>query len=484
MRDFLFTLFLGIGFHFFCQDVRDLVRFSETQVYGSARFDAMGGSFGALGADLSSSAINPAGYGRYSSTTFGLGFQNTSIRNKAVFNEKETQNKLNSFKLNNLGFVLVNDVSEQNNGFLFYQFGFSYNRIQEFKDSYSYSGQQFASLLDYFCSIAYKISPNSIYDELPFSSALAWDTYAIDQDGQDGYVPRLNSADVIHRRNVKTRGGVSEYNFNMSANYMNKLYLGANIGVRSGKYEENYFHYEQATNSTGQTLDSFQYDYHLKTAGAGYNLKLGLIYLPIENLRIGFSVHTRTFFEFTDDFSADMTSYHKDTTYRIEEVYKPVGNYKYRLRTPQKFVASLAYVFGTRGCLNGDFEFVNYKWASLKTTTDTNYDPFDFSQVNKEAKQQIRAVVNMRLGGELVFNSQYFVRAGLAIYPSAYNQKINPTKGTQIFSGGLGFKWKKSTVDLTLKVEHRNFNYYAFPESLTVVNSFRNGIVFNYSHSF
>ena len=49
---------------FFAQDVRDIVRFSETQVSGSARFEAMAGSFGALGADLSCAAINPAGFGR------------------------------------------------------------------------------------------------------------------------------------------------------------------------------------------------------------------------------------------------------------------------------------------------------------------------------------------------------------------------------------------------------------------------------------
>ncbi len=475
---------LGISFFNFAQDTRDLIRFSETQVFGSARFEAMGGAFGALGADLSSSSINPAGFGRYSSSTFGLAFQNTIILNKATFNNEETQKSLNSFKLNNLGFVLTSDVSENNKGFLFFQFGFSFNRLQNFKDSYSYSGQQFSSLLDEFCSFADQVSPDYIYDVLPFSSALAWDTYAINENGSGGFVPDLNYSDVKQRRNIKNSGGVSEYNFNLSANYMNKLYIGGNIGLKTAKYFEDYYHYEQATNTEGVELDSFEYEYHLKTKGNGANLKLGIIYLPIQNLRLGLSLHTPTFFNLSDDFSADMTSYFKDTTRTVADELKPVGNYKYRLRTPTKLVGSLAYIFGTRGCINADIEVVDYKFAHFKTTADSSYTPYSYKVENENAKNELRTVVNLRLGGEIVFNSQYFIRAGFALYPSGYSKILNPVKGTQIFSGGIGFKWKNKSIDLALKVEHRNFNYIAFENSITVINSFRNGIVFNYSVSF
>lgn len=484
MKSIFTCITLGLLFNFQAQDVRDLVRFSETKVYGSARFESMGGAFGALGADLSSAAINPAGYGRYSSAVFGFGFQNTSILNRATFANTETNNSLNSFKMNNLGFVLTTDVSERNSGFIFKQIGVSYNRIQDFKDEFNYTGQQYSSLLDHFASMANQLEPNEIYDNLPFSSALAWDTYAIDPDGNGGYYPTLSNADVIHRRKVSTKGGISEYNVTISGNYMNKLYIGGNLGYRSAKYEENYQHAEFSTNSEGFSLDSFQYQYHLKTKGNGTNLKLGVIYLPIQSLRLGLSFHTPTFFEFDDDFDADMVSYHKDTTYRIDKDFVPVGFYKYRLRTPTRLIASAAYVFQTRGCISGDFELVNYKWAHLKSTKDVEYQPFDYSEINDEAKLQTRTVLNIRLGGELVFNSQYFIRGGFALFPSAYSQNSNVVNGTKVFTGGLGFKWSKHALDLALKIEHRNYDYYAFPESLTQVRSFRNGIILNYSISF
>jgi hypothetical protein len=480
-----FSLFIIFCSTSFSQDVRDLVRFSETQVFGSARFEAMGGSFGALGADLSSAAINPAGFGRYSSSTFGLAFQNTSIKNTTKFNGNSTYNNLNVLRLNNLGFVISNDVSNRNRGFLFKQFGFSYNRIQNFKDSYSYSGQQFNSLLDNFAAIADQTTPEDLYSYYAFSTALAWDTYAIDQNVSGGYVPRLNpTTDVIHRRNITNSGGISEYNFTFSGNYLNTLYVGGNIGLRTAKYEEQYIHFEEATNSQGLSLDSFQYQYNLETKGNGTNIKLGAIYLPTQNVRIGLALHSPTFYEFTDTYSADMISYHKDTTHTIPSQLKPQGDYKYRLRNPLKLILSLAYVFQTRGCINTDIEIINYKWAHLRTTKDLKYTPFDYSPINEEAKPQLRTIINYRIGGEIVFNSQYFLRGGFAYYPSAYNKKINPTKGIQIFTAGAGIKWKNSSFDFALKIENRNYNYYAFNESLTTVRSIRNALIFNYSLNF
>src|SRR5690554_7005584 len=51
----------------FAQNEADVLRYSTTDVFGSARFEAMAGSFGGLGADISAIQINPAGMGRFSS---------------------------------------------------------------------------------------------------------------------------------------------------------------------------------------------------------------------------------------------------------------------------------------------------------------------------------------------------------------------------------------------------------------------------------
>ena len=44
------------------QDITDAVRYSMDEIQGTARFKAMSGAFGALGGDMSSVNINPAGF--------------------------------------------------------------------------------------------------------------------------------------------------------------------------------------------------------------------------------------------------------------------------------------------------------------------------------------------------------------------------------------------------------------------------------------
>ena len=134
----------------FGQNVVDLVRYSNLQLQGSARFEGMAGSFGALGSDISSSLINPAGYGRYSSSQFAIGFNYNNIRNNSDFQGQSTLSTRNVFRPSNLGIVFANDVSHRNRGFLYNQFGFSYNRVDNLTNRIEYNGRLNNSLLDVF----------------------------------------------------------------------------------------------------------------------------------------------------------------------------------------------------------------------------------------------------------------------------------------------------------------------------------------------
>lgn len=464
------------------QNVVDLVRYSNLQLQGSARFESMGGSFGALGADMSSSLINPAGYGRFSSSQFQLGANFYNVQNTANFQGINTETSRNPVRPASAGVVFVIDKSTQNKGFLYSQFGFSYNRVDNLTNTLGYKGKLYNSILDGFATDANGLAPNQLS---PFSSALAYETYAIDPDGNGGYVPRLTIYDTMyHKRSVESKGGISEYTFSYSTNYLNKLYFGINWGIRTARYTENYTHREQLENAT-LSLDSITYNYSLQTRGSGNNFKIGVIYLPFEALRLGISLHTPTYYNLTDNWSASMQSFHGDTTYSIESGQAPTANYKYRLRTPAKVVGSIAYVFGTRGCINIDMEYLNYASANLKTTKDASYAPADYRLQNDEADDLLRSVVNVRVGGEMVFQSQYFLRGGFAYYPQPYKEAAaNGTKATTVYSVGGGIKFGRSTLDLAYKIQNKDYNYYAFAGSLTKIKSVSQGIVISYALSF
>ncbi len=468
----------------FGQNVVDLVRYSNIQLQGSARFESMAGSFGALGADISTSLINPAGYGRFSSSQFNAGLNFNNIQNTSTFQGVVTETSRTPVRPSSIGIVIVNDVSHKNKGFLYNQLGFSYNRVDNYTNTVAYKGKLYNSLLDGFSADGDQIDPTQLSTYLPMSTSLAWETYAIDQNGAGGYTPRLTTADTMfHKRNIETKGGVSEYTFSYSTNYINKLYFGINWGIRTIRYTEKYNHREMLDNAT-LSLDSFNYQYNLSTSGSGSNFKIGVIYLPFESLRLGLSVHTPTFYSLTDQWSAGMTSYHGDTTYAITA---EAVDYKYRLRTPSKFIGSIAYVFGTRGSINVDLEYMDYKWANLKSTKDATYNPpaNEYRDQNDEADDLLRPVLNFRIGGELVFQSQYFLRAGYAFYPQPYKTEVaDVTTGASTYSIGAGIKLKRSSIDIAYKMQTKKYNYYAFNESKAMISSVTQGLVLCYSLSF
>lgn len=479
----LFTLYSASAA--FGQNVVDLVRYSNIQLQGSARFESMGGSFGALGADISSTLINPAGYGRFSSNQFHAGLNFNNIQNTSTFQGVVTETSRNPVRPSSAGIVIVNDVSRKNKGFLYNQIGFTYNRVDNLTNTIGYKGKLYNSLLDVFSADGNQVAPADLPTYLPFSTNLAWQTYAIDQNGTGGYTPRLTIADTMfQRRDIETKGGVSEYTFSYSTNYINRLYFGINWGIRTIRYTEQYNHREMLDNAT-LSLDSFNYQYNLNTKGSGSNFKIGVIYLPFESLRLGLSVHTPTFYSLTDQWSAGMTSYHGDTTYALTA---EAVTYKYRLRTPSKFIGSVAYVFGTRGSINVDLEYMDYKWANLKSTKDATYNPppNEYKDQNSEADDLLRPVLNVRVGGEVVFQSQYFLRAGYAYYPHPYKQEdfSDGNKGASTYSVGAGIRLKRSSIDFAYKLQNKRFNYYAFPESRAEVSSVAQGFVLSYSLSF
>ena len=54
------------------QNDLDVMRYTQTGINGDARFMAMGGSFGALGANLSCANFNPAGLAVYTKNAFNV----------------------------------------------------------------------------------------------------------------------------------------------------------------------------------------------------------------------------------------------------------------------------------------------------------------------------------------------------------------------------------------------------------------------------
>lgn len=471
------SVFTG-AFFAFGQNEIDVYRYSNTYVQGSARFDAMGGSFGALGAESGCIGINPAGFGRASISSFSFGLNGTTTKTTSHFrgNGEPTSfgtSSMEAFKMRvpNLAGTIVSDVSTGNSGLIYTQISFGINRVANFDNSFNYSGQQFESLLDVYAAGASGIAPADLYTYQPYTGSLAYQTYTIDPDVNNNYYPRLNSGDVIHNRTVLNRGGINEYYLAISANYLDKIYFGGSVSYNTLNFSESVIHRETLTDTTGVSLRSFVYQYDYKTKGGGTNVKLGAIFVPYDFLRLGVAVHTPTFYQLTDESTATMQALHNDGMKKVDPSYVPSDKFKYRLWTPTKLIGSLGLVFGDNGCINVDLEYLNYGWGRLKTTNDEAYVAYDYSAENKVIKSQMVDALNVRVGGEWAIKNTIFVRGGYGYYPKGdtlartYGKNYNQT-----ISGGLGFRVNRVFLDLSVRYLMQSGVYKAFYESRTDLN--------------
>lgn len=108
MKKLLFLIFfsfiLNVGQS---QEIPDAVRYSQENLNGTARFRAMGGAFSALGGDLTSISVNPAGSAVFSNNQLAVSFSNFNSKNNSDYFNTKTEASNNSFDVNQAGLVLV-----------------------------------------------------------------------------------------------------------------------------------------------------------------------------------------------------------------------------------------------------------------------------------------------------------------------------------------------------------------------------------------
>mgnify|MGYP006302591329 CR=1 FL=1 len=290
------------------QNEFDALRYSQNFLFGTARSMGLGGAIGAVGGDFTSLSVNPAGIGLYrkSELTFTPSF-NWNNTTSDFFENKYSETRYN-LNFGNIGFVANNNIN-QDKGWISTNFGIGYNQLNNFSAKILMDGKSNStSLLDNFVYFANQ-NPNDLD---PYYEQLAWDATLLPFDTidqvywndiqNDGYGQNMN-------REVKRKGGIGEYLLSFGANYSHKLYLGASIGIRRVRYEENVIHTETDVDDNIEYFRAFDFYEDLFTRGTGYTFKIGAIARPIPFLRIGASYHLPTFYYLRDERVTDFYGY-------------------------------------------------------------------------------------------------------------------------------------------------------------------------------
>jgi len=474
--------------------------FSRINPGGSARIQAMGGVQTSLGGDYSSAFSNPAGLGMFNRSEFTIspGFNSASIQSDYLGNSMSTTKT--NLHIPGFGLVFQNNQN-RSKGFLSGAFAISFNRVNNFNQSFNYEGTNSNnSIIDYFLEDATGLDPGTLLpngNNFNTPTGLAYNNFLIDgfqnQNQEWLYTSPLITFDnnpndirrVFQNESVKTEGAQNQWSFSYGANLSDKVFIGAGVGFTSIKYEakknysESNFYFDLEPDY--EPLDNFVLNETLKISGSGFNGTLGVIVRPIEQLQIGASYTTPTVNLLTDIYQASMDSkwnnfnYFGDSTKFLnnETTYTDDIISEYDLRTPSRLNLGASFFIHKYGFISADVELVNYSG----TKYSSGISGIDFSSDNNDIKSLYQSTINYRLGGEFRYES-FRARAGFSYMPDPFQSEQNGVnRAITSISGGLGYRNKKFYIDAALVFTEGNNSYRPYrvntPESplVTLKNS-------------
>ena len=492
MKKYLFLLLTGFTFSAAqSQEITDAMRYAQDNLTGTARFRAMGGAFGALGGDLSSLNINPAGSAIFSNNQIGATLSSYNTKNNSNYFGSTTTEKDNSFDLNQAGGVFVFKNKNSNSNWKKFSLGVNYDNVNNYNNSIFSAGTNPTNSVDgYFLSYADGVPLSDIrdsgYGSLDHGAQqafLGYQGYVINpvstNSNNTQYTSNVPAGGNYYQENtISTNGYNGKLSFNAATSYKDKLYIGLNLNSHFTDYRQSSRFYEDnsAPLTTDYTVTRLRFDNELYTYGTGFSFQLGAIAKVTNEIRLGLAYESSTWYRLSDEFSqklvavssaANLPDTNDVVDPQITNIYAP-----YKLQTPSKLTGSFAYVFGKSGLISIDYAMKDYSNTKFKPEND----PY-FNGVNSYMNSVLDKTNEVRVGAEYKIE-QLSLRAGYRYEQSPYKNKttVGDLKG---YSGGLGYNFGSTKVDLSYSTAKRNSQQGFFSQCFTdgaKINTMNNNV--------
>ncbi len=486
MKKYLMLLFIGASLNAVkAQENRDAVRYSQSDITGTARFRAMSGAFGALGGDLSSISLNPASSSVFNFNQIGFSINNISSKHNSNYFGNKTTDRTNDLNLNQAGGVFVFKNENKKDGWNKFSLGINYENLNNLNNKTFVSGTNPTNSIDeYFLYYANNIGiplgvilDNNYFqlNHLEQQAFLGYEGYLINaknknDDNNIDYTTNVPfGGNYFHESSVTSTGNNGKLSFNASASFKNKIYIGLNLNSHFIDFRQNSTFYEEnnnAANSYDIDLIDTYFENEIQSTGTGFSFQLGTIIKATKELRLGFTYESPTWLSLNDKTRQNLIStINKDKTNPLFEKINPDSNEFitddiYQLKTPSKFTGGFAYTFNKKGLISIDYSIKDY--GSNSYTSDTYIrNPF----VNADIKKALDYSSEVRIGGEYKIQA-FSLRGGYRFEESPYKNKTI-MGDLNSFSGGIGYDFGGTKLDLSYAKSYRSAQQGFFDQGFT-----------------
>ena len=494
------------------QTMYDALTYSQNNYYGTARSIGMGNAMTAVGGDLGSVGINPAGSAVYNYSQFTLTPNMTISSMNASWSAYpvnvtdtytgEVNRTLGRFTMPNVG-VTLNFNTGRKRGLKGVTYGFVVNSVNNYtgqmmtggqndKTSYQSSMAVAADGYDIDFLNGYLDASGSSIDDWrhPYENAddrgyyAPWNVITNAQAGSIANYGDINDPDYYYRYiaategftqtgdkdqygnyiydiflggplnqsfGKKVTGGKTDAVLNLGFNFNDKFFLGFNLGLTSLTYNYDEYFKEAAVDPSDFRIDyddattyfsDYRTRYSYSADGTGVYGKIGFIALPAEGLRIGAAIQTPTTL-FIDEIWRQSTDVNYQNSAYNGTATSPEGNFSYRLFTPYRANAGLAYTFMGMGLLSVDYEMTDYSTMKFKNRDGGWDDTFD--DVNNDIANRMGISHSVRVGAEVKPIPEFAIRAGYNFTTTPeYDGSMTLNDKLHILSVGLGYSSKGS----------------------------------------
>ena len=500
MKSHLF-LFIGLlCLSMNAQSLNDALRYSQTSLSGSARYNALSGAFGALGGELSSISINPAASSVFLSSELSLtanAFNNEVT--SSYFNNKNI-NSFNGVDLSQAGIVVVlkdegsskwskisfgfnyqvnnnfdnNILARGNNSnkngidkyFLYHAMNRNLDDISQingesFREAYINIGEQpnlgYSAQQALFGYEGYVINPIFSEDSNQPNDPLSPINPVYDYTSNT--VPLNNG--FYHEYFLNSFGINRLYTFNISGSFKDKFYFGLNINSHRFDYTEKIDFYE-SNYAIESGIKALRFNNYLTSLGEGGSFQIGSIYKLNNKIRLGLVINSPIYYTINESLSqflvTDLDSNPNNDELILDpetEIFFP----EHKLNSAGSVKGSFAYIISTKGLLSFDFTRKNYSGIRYRPGGNNYLD----TSLNNEIRNKLRSNNIIQVGGEIRLNPQISLRAGYHAESSSSNLYDNSITN---LSFGIGYSFDYGIIDLSYQNTDYNNMRPIFNEGL------------------